>query len=131
MGDVQRQEAKARLIAHLRQGVPWHEATRDATAPVSRRTAYRLLRRVRLEGEGIVRQERRHGHAHKVRGPVRAWLAAACRASPSPSGARLQGALRERFGLTVSVSQINRVRAALGLSRRRGVGEKSGVQPTT
>jgi len=129
MGDVQRQEAKARLIAHLRQGVPWREATRDATVPVSRRTAYRLLHRVRLEGEGIVGQERRHGRAHKVCGPVRTWLAAACRASPSPSGAQLQGALQERFGLTVSVSQINRVRAALGLSRRRGAGGKSGVPP--
>lgn len=131
MVDVQRQEAKARLIAHLRQGVPWREATRDATAPVSRRTAYRLLRRVRLEGEGIVGQERRHGHAHKVCGPVREWLAAYCRAAPPHSGTHIQAALQERFGLTVSVSQINRVRAALGLSRRRGVGEKSGVQPTT
>jgi len=40
----------------------------------------------------------------------------------------IQAALRDRFGLDVSVSHINRVRAALGLSRRRGAGGKSGGQ---
>jgi len=39
----------------------------------------------------------------------------------------VQAALSARFGLDVSVSQINRVRAALGLGRSAtGAGKKSG-----
>jgi hypothetical protein len=38
------------------------------------------------------------------------------RETPCTSSPTLQAALRDRFGLQVSVSQINRVRAALGVS---------------
>jgi len=129
VGD-QRHDAQERLIDTLRQGLPWREATREAAVTMSRRTAYRFLRRVRMEGEAAAVQERRHGHAYKVCGPIREWLALYCRAAPSHSGTQIQAALRERFGLTVSVSQINRVRATLGLSRpAQGAGGKWGRRP--
>jgi hypothetical protein len=57
----------------------------------------------------------RHGHPSKLRGAARSFLEEQCRQTlPLPSSA-LQAALRERFDLQVSVSQINRVRAALGV----------------
>jgi len=126
----QRHDAQERVISLLRQGIPWREATREAAVTMSRRTAYRFLRCVRTEGEDAALRERRHGHAYKVCGPVREWLALYCRAAPALSGTHIQAALRERFGLTVSVSQINRVRAALGLSRpAQGAGGKWGRRP--
>src|SRR6266568_2619155 len=60
----------------------------------------------------------RHGHPIKVRGEVRTFLEAACRRDPSTLSSTIQAALRERFDLNVSISQINRVRAALGVSTR-------------
>ena len=61
-----------------------------------------------------------------MREPVRDWLATFCRAAPEATGRAVQAALLEQFGLEVSVSQINRLRAALGISRQKpGAGEKS------
>ncbi len=48
-----------------------------------------------------------------------------CRGAPMVSGPVLRGEIEERFGVSVSTSQINRVRAALGVGNRsRGVGGK-------
>jgi transposase len=77
--------------------------------------AYRLLRAVRAKGD-IALQDGRHGHPIKFRGEVRAFLEASCREAPCTSSLVLQAVLRERFDLQVSVSQINRVRASLGVS---------------
>lgn len=54
----QRHDAQERLIAMLRQGLPWRAVTREATVTMSRRTTYRFLRRVRMEGEATAVQER-------------------------------------------------------------------------
>jgi hypothetical protein len=43
----------------------------------------------------------------------------------------VQHAIHERFGLAISVSQLNRVRASLGLSRRRIPREKKVITPST
>jgi hypothetical protein len=48
---------------------------------------------------------------------MREWLAAFCRASPTTTGRTVQTALLEQFGLQISISQINRLRAALGVRR--------------
>ncbi len=72
----------------------------------------------------------RHGHASKLHPPIRAWLDAYCRGAPSASGPTVQAALRERFGLDVSVRHLNRVRAALGVSKvppRTSVGGAGGA----
>jgi len=129
MSNDQRQEAKGRLIAGMQSGRPWDEAARDADLRVGRATAYRLLRRARARNDAnTTARDGRHGHASKLRGPVRQWLAEYCRGAPRTPGRIVRLALHDRFGLTVSISQINRIRAALGLSQRRGVGGKEGGQ---
>jgi hypothetical protein len=50
----------------------------------------------------------------ELRGEARTFLEAYCREAPQTPSSVLQALLHERFALRVSVSQINRVRAALG-----------------
>jgi len=120
-----RRDAKARLAAGMRHGRPWDAAVREAGLSVSRATAYRVLRRARADG-GTAFVDGRSGHASKLRGTVRVWLEAYCRGAPRTPSHVIQAALAARFGLTISVSQINRVRVVLGLgSRPRGAGGKS------
>ena len=88
-----------------------------------RATVYRLLKRVRTEGETAYRDER-HGHSIKLRGEVRTFLIQMCQAAPSVSSPVVQQAIQERFGLSISVSQLNRVRVSLGLSRPNVLREK-------
>jgi transposase len=117
--------AKAQMVAHMQAGQSWHEAATNASLQTSRASAYRLLRRVRTEG-AVALDDQRHGHPTKVRQPVRDWLAAFCRAAPEATGRTVQAALLGEFGLLISVSQINRLRAALGIRRQvSGAGEKS------
>ncbi len=122
-----RRNARLHLVTGMAQGQPWQEAATVAGLRTSRTAAYRLLRVVRTEGE-VALDERRHGHPVKFREPVKAWLLAYCRDHPGTPSRVVQAALQERFGLTVSISQINRVRAALGVSHRpQGAGGKSGT----
>jgi hypothetical protein len=51
-----------------------------------------------------------------VRGEVRQWLEEACRQAPHTPSHEIQVQLAQQFALSISVSQINRVRAALGVS---------------
>jgi len=74
--------AKLRLIAAMRCGQPWPQAPHDAGLQIGRATAYRLLERVRREGDGAV-VDRRGGHACTVRPPIRQWLEDYCRVPPS------------------------------------------------
>jgi transposase len=110
----------------MRRGQPWREAAREAELTISRATAYRLLRRRRMEGETAL-HDRRQGHPYVLRPPVRHWLQVYCRAHPTHSGRLIQAALLEQRGLTVSVSQINRVRSTLGLSRRMHRAERTPI----
>jgi hypothetical protein len=50
----------------------------------------------------------------ELHGEARTFLEAYCREAPQTPSSVLQALLHERFALRVSVSQINRVRAALG-----------------
>jgi len=126
MGKDERRAAKATMIAHMIQGRSWADAVQEAGLNYRRAGAYRLLHEVRRCGE-VALDDGRHGHAAKFRAPVRAWLVEYCRGTPTASGPAVQAALSARFGLDVSVSQINRVRAALGLGRSAtGAGKKSG-----
>jgi len=99
------------------EGCTFQQVSAGSSPPVKRAMAYRLLRAVRTKGE-IALQDGRHGHPSKLRGEARAFLEASCREAPCTPSSTLQVALRERFDLQVSVSQINRVRAALGVSNR-------------
>jgi transposase len=82
-----------------------------------RSTAYRLLKRVEREGEDAL-VERRHGHPIKLRGEVLAFVLDYCQGRASAASCEVQRCISEQFGIAVSVSQLNRVRAAHGLSRR-------------
>ena len=111
----QRQVAREQLVTAMVEGQSWQEVNTGSSLPVKRAMAYRLLRAVRIKGN-IALQDGRHGHPSKLRGEARAFLEASCREAPSMLSSTLQAALRERFDLQVSVSQINRVRATLGVS---------------
>jgi transposase len=120
-----RRAAKAQMIAGMQAGQSWQEAAGQAGVQTSRTAAYRLLQRVHAEGAAAL-EDQRHGHPTKAREPMRQWLAQFCRAAPEVTGRTVQAALLEQFGLAISVSQMNRLRAALGVSRpASGAGEKS------
>lgn len=113
----QRQVAKRQMIEQIEQGALLSKKGGQSGVPMHRATVYRLLQRVRAQGEtGYT--DGRHGHPIKLRGEVRTLLIELCQATPSVSSPVVQHAIEERFGLALSVSQLNRVRASLGLSRR-------------
>ena len=109
--------AKARLVAQMQEGQPWRVAAAAAGVQTSQSTAYRLLQVVRKQGEAAL-QDGRHGHPSKLRGAARTFLEEHCRQVPSTPSSVIHTLLQERFNLSVSISQINRVRAALGVSNR-------------
>lgn len=125
----ERQQAREQLIAAMLEGRTFREVSAEAPVPVKRAMAYRLLRAVRTKGNTAL-QDGRHGHPVKLRGEARVFLEACCREAPCTPSPTLQVALRERFDLQVSVSQINRVRATLGVSNpsRRSLREKKRKQ---
>jgi len=82
-----------------------------------RTTVYRLLKRVEREGEHAFLQ-RRHGYPVKLHREVLACVLDYCQTHASAASREVQNLVAERFGITVSVSQLNRVRAAHGLSRK-------------
>ena len=104
------------------------EARMSSAVPMHRTTVYRLLKRVEREGEHAL-SERRHGHPIKLRGEVLTWVMDYCQSHPSAPSAEVQHLLTERFGLSVSVSQLNRVRATHGLSRSTGPARKKSRKP--
>ncbi len=118
-----RRRAKLRVVDGLRHGLPCREALKLADVPISERTAYRALKVVRSRGEeGLA--DGRHGHPYKLTGPIREWLVEYCRGAPGSPSQVVQAEIEERFGITVSISHINRARRALGIGSR-GTGGKS------
>jgi transposase len=113
----QRQAARRELVRQIEQGASAREARMSSTVPMHRTTVYRLLKRVQSEGERAL-TDGRYGHPVKLRGEVLAFVVESCQTNPCISSPTVQRALQERFALAVSVSQLNRVRATLGLSRK-------------
>jgi transposase len=112
-----RQVAKREVVRQVEQGVTASDARRRCSVPMHRTTVYRLLKRVEREGEHAF-IERRHGHPTKLRGEVLTCVLDYCQHYASAASREVQRLVAERFGITVSVSQLNRVRAAHGLSRK-------------
>src|SRR6266702_4448938 len=110
--------ARVQVVEAMEQGLSWHEAAKQAGLQISQSTAYRLRQRMRRGGKQAL-QEGRHGHPAKVRGEVREFLKETCRQAPHTPSHEIQARLSERFALPISVSQINRVRAALGFTQLR------------
>ncbi len=107
--------ARVQVVEAMEQGLPWYEAAKQAGLQISQSTAYRLRQRMRRGGKPAL-QEGRHGHPAKVRGEVREFLEETCRQAPHTPSHEIQVQLAQQFALSISVSQINRVRAALGVS---------------
>lgn len=113
----ERQAAKREIVRHMEQGASIREAMVRSAVPMHRTTVYRLLKRVQSEGEqGLT--DGRHGHPVKLRGEVLTFLKEHCQSNPFVSSSIVQHLLQERFSLSVSKSQLNRVRASLGLARK-------------
>ena len=112
----QRQAVRRELVRQMEQGVSVREARVSSAISMHRTTVYRLLKRVQSEGERAL-TDGRHGHPIKLRGAILALVCEHCQANPCVSSSTVQRLLHERFGVSVSVSQLNRVRAARGLTR--------------
>src|SRR5437660_12904422 len=95
--------------------MPLHEAAILGALQIGQYTASRLSQRMRQGGKQAL-QEGRHGHPAKVRGEVREFLEETCRQAPHTPSHKIQEQLTERFALPISISQLNRVRATLGIS---------------
>jgi transposase len=119
----QRQAARREMIRQVEQGASAQAARVHCAIPMHRATVYRLLKRVQSEGEKAL-TDGRHGHPVKLRGEALTVLTEHCQTTPCVSSPVLQRLLQERLGLCISVSQLNRVRASLGLSRRKVAREK-------
>ena len=123
----QRQIAREQLVTAMLEGQSWQQVSAGSSLPLKRAMAYRLLRAVRTKGDSSL-QDGRHGHPSKLRGEARAFLEASCREAPSTPSCVIQTLLQERFDVRVSISQINRVRAALGVSNHPK-SQKQGKKP--
>jgi transposase len=107
--------AKAQLVAGMLKGQSWQVAAASAGLQISQSNAYRLWLAVRQRGESAL-QDGRHGHPIKLRGVARAFLEEQCQQAPHTPSSIIEAELRKRFNLSMSISQINRVRVTLGLS---------------
>jgi transposase len=106
--------ARQQYLAARAAGQSWQEAVVTAGLPVKRAAAYALEARFRLHGAAAL-PAGRHGHPYKLAGPARLALETLCRAHPDWPSAHVQQELVAQFGRPISVSQISRVRARLGL----------------
>lgn len=123
MNSEEQRAAKQQVLAAFERGCSVQELLRTGTVPLHRATVYRLRQRYDAHPETAL-HDGRHGHANKLRSEVRAWLQEYWQSTPGCNGQTVQNALYERFAIRVSKAHLNRVRASLGLSRRRGGVEK-------
>jgi transposase len=119
----QQRTAKAQVVATMNQGQSWQEAVASVGLSISRATAYRLQRRVRLEGETAL-NDQRHGHVYKVREPIRQWVVSYCQHAPHTPSHLLQQIPREKFNVNLSIGYLNEVRTELGVRYVRQQGKK-------
>src|SRR5258708_34177372 len=94
-------EARVQVVEAMEQGLPWHEAAKQAGLPISQSTAYRLRQRMRKAGEQAL-QEGRHGHPSKLRGEMRTCLEETCRQAPSTASHESKTQLPERCPLAAT-----------------------------
>jgi transposase len=119
MKDRADRAARLQLIGRMLAGQPWQTAAAESQLPISRATAYRLVQYARDEGKATKPfLDDRHGHPYKVTKPVQVWINEVCIDKMQMPSSWVQRELKSRFGVAVSVSQINRVRSKLGVSNR-------------
>lgn len=131
MKDHRERTGRLQLIEHMSAGHSWQTAVAQSQLKVSRSTAYRLVKLARDEEQAErAFLDDRHGHPYKLTEPVRVWMTEFCTTNPQVPSSHVQRELKSRFGVAVSVSQINRVRAKSGVShqwrgRAQAQGEKN------
>ena len=131
MDNEQRWKAKRQGIDLMQAGRSWQEAATEASVQISRSTAYRWFQQFRTQGEAAL-HDGRHGHIAKVHQPIQEWLEARCRQEPSLPSSSLQKELHAHFGVLVSITHLNRMRAAQSLERQPArMGKKSGSKLNT
>jgi transposase len=119
MKDHAERTARLQLLEHMFAGHSWQTAVSQSGLHISRSTAYRLRQLARDEDKAaLVFLDDRHGHPYKLTEPVRVWMVEFCTTNPQVASSRIQAELKTSFGIAVSVSQINRVRAASGVTRQ-------------
>ena len=111
--------ARLQVIGRMFAGQSWQTAVSQSQLHISRSTAYRLVKLARDEDKvAKAFLDDRHGHPYKLTEPVQKWISEVCIHTPQIPSSRVQSELKSRLGVAVSVSQINRVRAKLGVSRQ-------------
>src|SRR5260221_12033902 len=115
--------ARREFVRQMEHGLTATEARLTSSVPMHRTTVYRLLKRVECNGEQAL-AEQRHGYPAKLRGEVLTWMLDYCQNHRTASSADVQRRLSERFSFSMSISQLNRVRSAHGLSRQTPLREK-------
>jgi transposase len=111
--------ARLQVIGRMFAGQSWQTAVAESQVHISRATAYRLLQLARDDDKAPQAfLDDRHGHPYKLTGPVQAWISEVCTDNVQMPSSQVQRELKSRFGIAVSVSQINRVRAKLGVGNQ-------------
>ena len=119
MKDHPDRTARLHLLEYLFAGHSWQSAVSQSGLRISRSTAYRLRQKARDEDQAaLVFLDDRHGHPYKLTEPVCMWMVGFCTNNPQVASSRIQVELKSSFGVAVSVSQINRVRAAKGVTKQ-------------
>lgn len=126
MKDRSDRAARLQLIGRMFAGQSWQTAVAQSQLHISRSTAYRLVQLARDEDKvANAFLDDRHGHPYKLTEPVQRWISEVCIKDPQMPSSRVQSELKSHFGIAVSVSQINRVRAKLGVTKQ-GCGQAQG-----
>ncbi len=119
MKDRSDRAARLQLIGRMLAGQSWRTAVAESQLHLSRATAYRLVHYARDEDKATMPfLDDRHGHPYKLTEPMQVWINEVCSENRQIPSSRVQSELKSRFGVAVSVSQINRVRATLGVSNQ-------------
>jgi transposase len=118
MKDHPERTARLQLIKYMFAGQSWQSAAAQSQLNVSRSTAYRLVQLARDEDKAALAfLDGRHGHPYKLTEPVQVWLVEVCTRDPQIPSSRIQAELKTSFGIEVSVTHINRVRAHYGVTK--------------
>ena len=120
MKDRPDRAARLPLIKSMCAGQSWQEAVTQSQLTMSRSTADRLVQLARDQDKAEQAfLADRHGHPYKLTQPVLTWLTEFCTTNPQMASNRVQVELKRHFDVAVSVRQISRARAQLGVSRQR------------
>jgi transposase len=119
MKDRSDRAARLQLIGRMLAGQSWQTAAAESQLHIGRASAYRLVQYARDEEKAPqIFLDDRHGHPYKLTAPMQAWISEVCTDNMQMPSSKVQSELKSRFGVAVSVSQINRVRAKLGVSNQ-------------